>query len=139
MKLIDTNVFVRAMVEGRTPQDASMREAAIRLFAGIEAGVEEAWTHESVVNEVLFVLCSPRHYGLSRSDALSRFLPLFDLEGVRIVRKRLYADALNLFGNVPALDFTDCVLAIYARDDDHELVTFDRRLAQTAGVEVYSG
>jgi predicted nucleic acid-binding protein len=127
------------MVEGRTPQDASMREAALRLFAGIEAGEEEALTNESVLNEVLFVLSSPRHYSLSRSDALNLFLPLFSLEGLRVVRKRLYADALELFGVTPALDFTDCVLAIYARDEDHELVTFDRRLARTAGVEVYSG
>jgi predicted nucleic acid-binding protein len=138
LKLIDTNVFVRAMVVGRTPQDALMREAALRLLAGIDAGLEEALTHESVVNEVLFVLCSPRHYGLSRPEALNRFLSIFNLDGLGIVRKRLYADALQLFGSVQALDFTDCVLAIYARDDELELVTFDRRLAQAAGVEVYS-
>src|SRR5438552_3486885 len=126
------------MVEGRTHQDALMREAALRLFAGIETGVEEAWTQESVVNEVLFVLCSSRHYGLSRPDALNRFLPFFNLDGLGIVRKRLYSDALELFGSVAALDFTDCVLAIYAKEDDYELTTFDRRLARTAGVEVYS-
>jgi predicted nucleic acid-binding protein len=114
-----------------------MRQAAVRLFDDIGTGAEEAWTLESVVNEVLYVLCVP--YGLSRADALDLFLPLFSLEGLRIARKRLYADALELFGGDAALDFTDCVLAFFAQEDGYELATFDRRLARTAGVEVYAG
>jgi predicted nucleic acid-binding protein len=137
LKLIDTNVFVRAIAPNSTRQDELMRQVAVRLFDHIGTGVEEAWTLENVVNEVLYVLCVP--YGLSRTDALDLFLPLFRLEGLRIARKRLYADALELFRNDSALDFTDCVLAVFAKEDGYELATFDRRLARTAGVEVYSG
>jgi predicted nucleic acid-binding protein len=136
MKLLDTNVFIRAVAAEITDADKRMASAARSLFEAIRRGDEEVTIYETVLDEVFFVLCSPRQYGLSHADAVTLFRPFFVMDGIRIARKRLYAEAIQLFAENPGLDFTDCLLATYAREDEHDLVTFDRRLARAAGVQV---
>jgi len=136
MKLLDTNIFIRAMAEEVTAADRRMAAAARSLFDAIRRGDEEATIHETVLDEVFFVLCSPRQYNLRHREAVINFRPFFVMDGIRIARKRLYVEAIELFAENEALDFTDCLLATYAREDKHDLVTLDRRLARAAGVEV---
>ena len=116
-----------------------MRAVSNALFAAVARGDDEITTHDSVLGEVFYVLCSPRQYDLTHEVAVEKFLPIVELEGFRLGRKQMYVDAMGLFAENPALDFTDCLLAIYAEDDGHDLLTYDGRLAQEAGVEVYSG
>jgi len=45
--------------------------------------------------------------------------------------------AIQAFERNSKLDFTDCLLAVYAAEDEHDLTTFDRDLALEAGVSVF--
>lgn len=113
-----------------------MAAAARALFDAVRSGDEEVTIYETVIDEVFFVLCSRRQYGLSHVDAVALFRPFLVMDGIHVARKRVYLEAMQLFADNPALDFTDCLLATYARADHHDLVTLDRRLARTVGVEV---
>jgi len=136
MKLLDTNIFIRALALEVTAADRRMAAGARSLFDGIRSGDQEATIYETVLDEVFFVLCSPRQYGMSHREAVTLFRPFFVMDGIHIARKRLYVAAMELFADNPKLDFTDCLLAIYAREDKHDLVTLDRDLAKAAGVDV---
>jgi predicted nucleic acid-binding protein len=54
-----------------------------------------------------------------------------------VARKAMILDAIQIFERNSRLDFTDCLLAVYASEDEHELTTFDRDLAAEGGVKVF--
>ena len=116
-----------------------MYRASTSLFRAVESGEEDVTTYEAVLNEIFYVMCSPRQYAMTHSEAVGSFRPLFDLEGFRLPRKRLYGAAIELFGSNEALDFADCLLAVFAEEDAFELLTYDEKLARLAGIDVYAG
>jgi predicted nucleic acid-binding protein len=138
MRILDTNIFLRAITEPATPADRRMQVLSQQLFERVINGDEEVITCEAVLHEVFYLLCSPRSYGLEHNEAVARVRLAFDEPGFHIARKQTVSKAIDFFRDRPALDFTDCLLALYAEEDDHELTTFDRGLAREAGVEVYS-
>src|SRR4051812_17673301 len=132
MKLLDTNIFLRNLTAPKTPQDEAMHTAASALFARIADGVEDAATIETVVHEIFHILCSNTGYARSHEQAVRLVRPAVRHRGLHMARKAMILSAIEVFERNSKLDFTDCLLAVYANEDDHDLTTFDRDLALEA-------
>jgi predicted nucleic acid-binding protein len=137
MRIVDTNVFLRALMTPTTPQDESMQAAAGDLLTNVVEGKEEITTTEAVLHELFYMLCAKQHYGLSHDEAVSQVWTIVSHPGFRLSRKSTVLRSIQVFASSPALDFTDCLLAVYASEDAHDLTTFDRDLARYAGVRVF--
>jgi len=138
MKILDTNIFLRALTAAVTPQDARMQGASEHLFNRLIDGHEEVTTVDAVIHELFYILCANNHYGLPHDDAARRVLTIVGEPGFRMPRKAAVLAAIQIFGRNEKLDFTDCLLAVYANEDGHDLTTFDRELANEAGVPVFT-
>ncbi len=126
MRFIDTNIIIRHLAQPATPIDQARHLAATALFRRIQRREEQARICEAVISEVLYVLCSPRQYGLSHVDATARLRPTLRLRGLRIPNKRVYLRALDLFAAYPHLDFEDTVIIAHMeREREPELYSYD--------------
>jgi predicted nucleic acid-binding protein len=137
MKILDTNIFLRAITEPVTTADQQMQTVSQRLFERVINGDEEVTTCEAVLHEVFYLLCSRRNYDLEHVEAVGRVRLVFDEPGFHIARKQTVSRAIDFFRDRSALDFADCLLAAYAAEDGHDITTFDRDLAIEAGVKVF--
>jgi predicted nucleic acid-binding protein len=135
MRLADANIFLRHLVKPTTDLDRIKSEACRALFERLRDGSEEATTTEAVLAEVIFVLVSPRQYGLAPAEITARLKPLIALPGLKIPRKRLYLRALDLFSSHTRLDFEDALsAAIVERFDPPELYSYDTDFDRIPGV-----
>jgi predicted nucleic acid-binding protein len=136
MRFLDTNIILRYLTRPRTPLEQAKYRACSNLFRRVEQGQEQITTCEAVVTEVLYVLCSPRQYNLSRQDAATRLRPILALRGLRLPQKRLYLRALELFVAHPRLDFEDAVIVAHMeRRGIGELLSYDTGFDRVATVQ----
>ena len=119
MKFIDTNLLVRLI----TNDDAAQREQAA---AWIEAcGTGEILIPDIVLTELFFVLARDAPYNMSRQDICAS---LDDLLGaaVQLTVSDKARPALEIAAGKPGLDFTDCLLAVYADHRAKRVLSFDK-------------
>src|SRR5581483_2605741 len=131
MKLLDANIFLRAIVAPQTAADRDRAQAAIALFERLAKGEEGATTIEAIIAEVCYVLRSRAHYALTPSEIAARLRPMLLLRGLKLPHKRTYLQALDLWAAFPALDFEDALLLAHAERLGIDTVTsydtdFDR-------------
>lgn len=121
-RFVDANIFLRYL----TRDDPHKAEACFRLLEKAKTGDAALATSESVIAEVVFVLSSPRLYGLSRAEVRARLYPLLALEGLKIPDRRKFLRALDLYAN-HTLDFEDALtVAEMERAGIEELFSYDR-------------
>lgn len=127
MTFLDTNYFLRYLVEPDGPANRTRHEIATALFDAIERGEETAPTTEAVLAEVAYVLASKRQYNLPSSDIASFIAPIIRLPGLQLPRgqKRRYLRALDLWADYPKLGFVDALTAAMVEDGSSSLATFD--------------
>ena len=136
MRFADTNIFLRYLVRPVTAIDQTRAEACRELFERVSAGTEEITTSESVLAEIVYVLSSPRQYGLAPADIVVRLKPLIALPGLKLHQKRLYLRALDIYASQTALDFEDAIsAAIVERMTPAELYSYDADFDRVAGVK----
>jgi len=99
MIFVDANYFLRAMVQPQTTKDRVMGHQAAELFNSVQQGERKITTSEATVAEVVFILTSRRHYGLSRADGVSRLKPILALRHCRMPAKAVSLRALDLFAS----------------------------------------
>lgn len=122
MRWLDINIIIRYLTEKGTPKS----EAALRLFQKIEKGEEQVATCEAVITEVVYVLSSTAHYGLSHQDVQSRLTPIINWQGLKLSNKPLYRRALELYAKYPRLDFEDVLnIAYMERRGVSEIYSYD--------------
>lgn len=92
-RFLDTNILIQHLVREDEPKATGCRDLLLRL----EAGQEEAIATDIVIFETVYILNSPRHYGLSRIRIRELVEPLIALRGLRLPRKSLYTTAFDLF------------------------------------------
>ncbi len=120
---LDANVVLRLLLNDVPKQ----HKAAVDLLTGTTSQFAIA---DVAIMEVVFVLC--RAYEFSREQAAEAIDGLMKLGGINCNRS-LFAKALPLFVEHPALSFEDCCLATYAQLNRAEpLWTFDKKLANQA-------
>ncbi len=138
MIVVDANSFLRYILRAETDADKTMFEAASALFRLAQAGEESFITSEAVVAEVVFILSSKRHANLPRRDVAALPRPLLGLRGCAIPHKSRVLRALDLWVAYERISFVDALMAAYAIEFDVPLASFDRGLAQTSGVSIWS-
>lgn len=136
MRLLDTNIFIRYLT-GDRPEVLDQCSA---LFRRLHDGDEQVLLLESIVAEVVYVLASKRLYALPAPEIAARLKPLLLLRGVQLSHKHCVCEALDLYGQQPALSFADAlqvahmrrlgISEIYAYDKD-----FNRFKPQLRAVE----
>ncbi|HZU12660.1 MAG TPA: type II toxin-antitoxin system VapC family toxin [Chloroflexota bacterium] len=114
MRLLDANIFLRALVVPESEADHVRAQAAAALFERLGKGEEEATTIEAIITEVCYVLRSRAHYALSPAEVAARLRPLLMLRGLKLPHKRTYLQALDLWVAFPTLDFEDVLLLAHA-------------------------
>jgi predicted nucleic acid-binding protein len=118
---LDTNIFLRHLLNDHADHGAR----ALRLFQAIERRELTGWTSGLVVAEIVFVLSSPRIYGVPREDIRDHLVPLLTLPGIQLEHKRLYHRVFDLFTSLP-IDYIDCYHAVLvASYRQNTLYSFD--------------
>ncbi|MGC1177427.1 MAG: PIN domain-containing protein [Candidatus Saccharimonadales bacterium] len=126
MKVIDTNLLIR-LITNDIPEQ---RQKAQKIIDESKAG--EILIPDVVLTELFFILESRvQKYTLPRKEicvALGDILTSPQL----FLTKEGRAALLLAFDN-PKLDFTDCLLAIYADHKKDQVLTFDKGLLKILG------
>jgi predicted nucleic acid-binding protein len=126
VKFLDTNVFLRFLVEPVTDADRRKHSACRALFSDVAAGDTQITTSEAILHEVFYILCSPRQYGLAHEDAVARLRPILALRGFHLAQKRVVLNAAELFAAHGSLDFADALAIAHTSASGDELLSYDR-------------
>jgi predicted nucleic acid-binding protein len=122
VRIVDTNIFLRAIVE----EDPARSRQCQALFRRLAENEEEAHTTEVIVAEVAYVLQSKRQYARTRLDIQQRLEPLVATSGLRIERKAEVIRALHIYA-APNIDFEDALTIAYLEgEDDPVVISYDR-------------
>ena len=131
MKLLDTNIILRYL----TRDDEVKAAACFDLFQRLKQGEEEVVTFESIITEVVYVLSSRSHYGLSHEDIRARLTPILLLRGLRLREKRTYVRALDIYAIYPFLDFEDALSVVHMeREGIQEILSYDADFDRIPGL-----
>ena len=133
MRFLDTNVILRYLTrDGRSQGRGLLPAVPERQERG-----EELFTCEAIVTEVVYVLSSPRAgYRLSHDDIRARLVPILSLRGLRLLHKRVYVRALDIYASFPSLDFEDALaVAHIERQGITEIVSYDRDFDRVVQVQ----
>lgn len=131
MRFLDTNVFIRYL----TRDDAAKAAASMALFERLNRGDEEVITSEAVIAEVIFVLTSRSHYGLTRLQAVERLHPVVLARGLHLAEKRTILRAIDVYTEHSLLDFEDALTVAHMEADGiEELYSYDRGFDRVEGV-----
>ena len=122
MRFVDANVIVRYL----TRDDEKKAEAVYHLLQRVKTGSEQITTTEAILTEIVYVLSSPRLYGLEPGEIRARLVPVLKLRGLKLPYKQTYLNALDLYVTHPFLDFEDALaLAQMDRLKIEEILTYD--------------
>ena len=117
---LDTNILIRHLTGDHPAQSPRCRD----LIIALETGAQTAWTSHLVVAEAVYVLT--RVYAFPRPQVADVLLPLIDLPGLKIPRKRLFRRVFALY-TTTALTFPDCYhAALVEGSGDRRVISFDR-------------
>jgi predicted nucleic acid-binding protein len=103
---IDTNILIRYL----TKDDPEKQERAAALLQRVEKGQLHVIVPLTVVSETVFVLASPRNYGLPREEIVALLTPILKLTNLRLENRRLIMRALDLYATSNR-SFGDCLIA----------------------------
>lgn len=120
MIAVDTNVLVRFLVGGDSPQQAAL---ALTVFAENRVAVGH-----TVLLEAEWVL--RRSFNFSPHEIAQAFTRLLGLASVTCARRDAVVNALRAFE--AGCDFADALHTATAEDGVSEFVTFDRSFAKRA-------
>ena len=108
---VDTNLFIRFFVNDHSDQ----HRGACHLFEQVRVGEVKLIAPHTVIDEVVFVLSSPRLYQRSRQDIAMCLTPLLKMRGMQVYQRVAIVNALTLYAN-SNLDFADCVIIALAKN-----------------------
>lgn len=129
-RFLDTNILLQHLAREDEGKAIGCRELLLRL----ERGEEVAVATDIVIFEVVYILQSPRHYGLSRSRIRQLVEPIIALRGLRLPRKSLYAKAFDLYCN-SSVSFADAYNAAYMENRGiTEVYSYDTDFDLVAGI-----
>ena len=120
------------MVEPKTENDRRFRMFVAPIFERAGRSEDQFTTTDAVIAEVAFVLTSPRHYGISRHQALIRVVPLLRLPGCEVAHREELESAFSRWEGNPKISFVDALAIAITKKHGFDLVTFDTALARDA-------
>ena len=127
---VDTNIFIRFFVNDNSDQ----HRGACHLFKQVREGQVKLIAPHTVLDEVVFVLSSPKLYQRSRQEIAACLTPLLQLRGMQVYQREAIVSALSLYANT-RLDFADCVtLALAKAGRIKSIYSFDMDFDAVEGV-----
>lgn len=136
MTFLDTNVFIRALVEPVGDVDTRTAEECRTLLRRVEQKEALVTTSEAVLAEVAYVLSSPRVYGLKPDRIRDLLTPILSLRGMRIPSGRRVTRALELWAEYPHLGFEEALTAAQVLEDGSlDLCSFNSAFDRVSGVK----
>jgi uncharacterized protein len=131
LRFVDANIFLRYL----TWDDPEKSPACQAVFDALDANVEDGFSSESIVAEVLYVMTSSRQYGLDRVDVAERLRPALSTRGLHFPAKAIVLRALDLYQENAFLDFEDALTAAHMESTGiSELYSYDRDFDRVPGV-----
>jgi predicted nucleic acid-binding protein len=137
MIFVDTNYFLRLMVEPQTPQDREMIGHAATLFRSARSENREITTSDAVLAEIFFTLRGPT-YRFTNPRIARTLRPLITVRGMKSPNKPVWMKALDIMEQHPNMKFVDALAASYALIEHMQLATFDQKLARFPDLNLYS-
>ena len=120
LPFLDTNILIRHLAGDHPEQSPRCRDLLLEL----ETGARSAWTSHLVVAEAVFVLA--RLYQFERQQIADVLLPLIELPGLKLPRKRLFRRVFELF-TTTALSYPDCYHgALSERSGEPRILSYDK-------------
>lgn len=121
MRFVDTNIFIRFLTQDHPTRSA----ACAKLLERAEAGLEQLTTTESVVSEIIHVLCSPRLYHQPPPEIATKLIALLKTCRIRLPHKKTVLYGLKLCSQFK-LDFEDALLIAHMiRTNAKEVFSYD--------------
>ena len=119
-QFLDTNIFLRHLL-GDHPAHSPKASAYLRA---IDQGLRTARISDIVVFEVVFTL--ERGYRRSKIEIQSAVLPLLEMVGIVLPRKRKFREVFSLYVD-KNISFADAYHAVMMRKVGlTEIISFDR-------------
>lgn len=134
MIFLDTNIFLRTLVDPSGPDSRRLNDIASALLLQASRGEVEVTTSDVVLAEVAFILTARAHYQLPASVAAGLISPIVRLRGFRHPEKRAILRALEIWASVPRLGFVDALTLAYAQAPGMRLATFDSDFDNVPGI-----
>lgn len=103
---IDTDVIIRLL----TNDDLQKQQEAAELFERVKSGQLSITAPVAVIADAVYVLSSPRLYGVPRSMVGELLSVLVRLPGFKIRHRRAVLRALELYASAN-VDFSDALIA----------------------------
>ena len=129
-RFLDTNILLRHL----TRDDEEKAEACRSLLLLVEQGQEVVVTSDLVIWETVFVLQSPRQYGLPRDRIRQLLEPLINLRGLRLTRKGIYKRVFDLYC-AKGISFADAYNAAYMEARGlNEVYSYDTDFDRIEGI-----
>jgi uncharacterized protein len=130
MQFVDANIFLRFL----TRDDPAKAERVKALLERAQRGEITLLTSEAVIAELVFVLSSPRLYGLSRERVREVLLPIVLLKGLVLPGREVFLRALELYA-ATAMDFINAlVIARMEEKKVTEVYSYDEHLDGIEGI-----
>jgi predicted nucleic acid-binding protein len=128
---LDASVIVRFV----TGDDPDKFRASTALLQSVEDGDLTLALPDIVLGEVVYVLGSPRLYGLDRTDVSTALSTIVRLPGIQMQNKRIMLEALDLYRQTRA-DFADCYVVAGIRNTAaSQVYSYDRDFDRFSDIE----
>jgi predicted nucleic acid-binding protein len=120
MRFVDTNVFLRFLVN----DDPAQADACEALFRNAIAGDEALCTSEMVIAEIIWVLES--YYELKKADIRESVEKILNTRNLDCPNSEIIISALSIYVE-KNIDFIDAFNAfILKRDEINEIYSYDK-------------
>ncbi len=131
MRFLDTNILIRHLAKDDPRKSLASKE----LLRRIEGGEEAVILNDIVVFETVYILESPRKYGLSRTQIKESLGQLLTLNGLRLPNKRLYPRTFDLYCETN-ISFADAFNTAFMESEGiTEIYTYDTDFNKIRGIK----
>ena len=116
MVIFDTNAILRLILR----DNQAMVEEVKRQLSHADCFIPI-----EVVAEIVYVLS--KAYSVERGVIAKTITDMSNVSNITIAQKKVVLHALRVYAST-TLDFVDCLLIGYAKEDRHTIFTFDKKL-----------
>lgn len=135
MIVIDTNVFLRALIDPQESYNRWMYDDATELFRQAAVGEIQLLTSSAVIAEVAFMLTSRNEYAHDVRETIELLETIINTPNLHFDRKADSLRALRLWADRPSMGFVDALLVAMAESADAPLATFYKGFHRFSWIE----
>ena len=116
MLLFDTNAILRYILQDNKEMADSVEQ---------QLSNDVAYIPVEIIAEIVYVLS--KVYNIERKIISQIVTDITDTDNISVFYSNVVRYALKIFASSP-LDFVDCLLVAYAKEEQYSIFTFDKKL-----------